>query len=489
MSALELRTEEPLPAGSARAPSKATARTGAQVRSPARPHKRRWASAILVAFAAVACAGHSARTVQVRAALDANRPKEALRLINAELKVKSAKELPAKTSGDNSLLILDRSMILQQLEMYELSSRDLQVADKQIEMLDFSRGTVDEIGKYMFSDDTGPYKAPPYEKLLINTQNMVNYLVRGDLNGARIEARRLAVMQKYLSDSESKAISLIGPGSYLAGFTFEKSDRPQEALRYYDEALQYEAYPTLAPTIVDLAQEADYRTPRIDKILAKADTPTDEEVEHDEGELGEVLVVVNFGRVPALIAKRIPIGLALTYAATFMTPSKRATAQGLAAQGLVTWVNFPELGPSKGKYGHATVKVDYGTAAVTQANVDDAMNVTHAVRASWDEAKGAIVASAITRMITRVVVGQTTKKAIGGTWGAIAGLATQATMTAVDTPDTRSWSTLPARMAIGRVRLPPGTHQLMVTARGERRSFKVDVEEGGWEAVNLTVLR
>ncbi len=446
-------------------------------------------SAALVALSVAACAGHSARTSKVRAALDANRPKEALRLIDVELDVKSPKDVPAKLSGDNALLILDRSMILQQLEMYELSSRDLQIADKQIEMLDFSRGTVDDIGKYMYSDDSGPYKAPPYEKLLINTQNMVNYLVRGDLNGARIEARRLAVMQKYLSDSESKAVSLIGPGSYLAGFTFEKSDRPQEALRYYDEALQYENYPTLGPTIVDLAEMADYRTPRIDKLLARYSTPTDEAVEEDVGEYGEVLVIVNFGRVPALIAKRVPIGLALTYASLYISPSKASTARSLAAQGLVTWVNFPEIGKSRGDHGHATVKVDAGQPAVSAANVDDAMNVTHAVRAAWDEAKGAIIASAITRMITRVVVGQATKKAIGGTWGAIAGLATQATMTAVDTPDTRSWSTLPARMAIGRVRLPPGKHNLMVAARGERRSFAVDVERGGWEAVNLTVLR
>jgi len=445
---------------------------------------------VALAVAATACAGHSSRTLRVRAALDANRPKEALRLINEELEVKSAKDLPKDVSGDNTLLILDRSMILQQLEMYELSSRDLQLADKQIEMLDFSRGTADDIGKYMFSDDTGPYKAPPYEKLLINTQNMVNYLVRGDLNGARIEARRLAVMQKYLSDSESKAISLIGPGSYLAGFTFEKSDRPQEALRYYDEALQYEPYPTLAPTIVQLAEEADYRTPRIDKILERADTPSDEELEEDVGELGEVLVIVNFGRVPALIAKRVPIGLALTYASGALSPSSTATANSLAAQGLVTWVNYPELGKAKGKYGRATVKVDYGSPAVTKANLDDAMNVTHAVRAAWDEARGAIVASAITRMITRVVAGQAAKKATGDSgWGLVASLAVQATLTAADTPDTRSWSTLPARMAIGRVRLPAGKHKLMVAARGDRRSFTVDVQEGGWEAVNLTVLR
>src|SRR5690606_17289273 len=214
-----------------------------------------------------ACAGHADRTLKARSALDAGRPAAALELYNEELEVESAKELPADTGGDNSLLLLDRSMILQQLQKHELSSRDLEIADKQIELLDFSRNALDGLGKYMFSDDTGPYKAPPYEKLMINTMNMVNYLVRGDLNGARVEARRLAVMQKYLEDSENPAQAMMGPGSYLAGFTFEKSGKPDQALRYYDEALAFGNYQSLREAVTRLSSMSGYSTPRLRKLM------------------------------------------------------------------------------------------------------------------------------------------------------------------------------------------------------------------------------
>ena len=40
----------------------------------------------------------------------------------------------------------------------------------------------------------------------------------------------------------------------------------------------------------------------------------------------------------------IPIGLALTYASLYMSPAQNETANRLALQGLVTWVNYPELG-------------------------------------------------------------------------------------------------------------------------------------------------
>ena len=105
-----------------------------------------------------------------------------------------------------------------------------------------------DIGKYLFSDDVGPYKAPAYEKLMINTMNMVNYLARGDLQGARIEARRLAVMQKFLEQSENKGRSLIGLGSYLAGLLKQELPEDDKINRLFERFL------VRRPTPAELAQ-------------------------------------------------------------------------------------------------------------------------------------------------------------------------------------------------------------------------------------------
>src|SRR5690606_30800366 len=171
----------------------------------------------LCAFLAIStgCAGHSAKTLQARDALDRNKPELARDLLNKELKVKGAAEIPAKEKKSTPLLVLDRGSISQSIGDYKASSSDLQYADKKVEMLDMSRTAVDDIGKYVFSDDTGPYKAPPYEKVMINTANMQNYLAAHDLNGARIEARRLSIIQDYLKDNKNPALALNAPGSYL----------------------------------------------------------------------------------------------------------------------------------------------------------------------------------------------------------------------------------------------------------------------------------
>jgi len=429
----------------------------------------------------VGCASYSDKVRDARAALDAGRPRDAIASFNKRLGVETEKELPDEIRGENVLYLLERSVALQSVGEYTLSSRDLEVADKQVEVLDFTHSTLDDISKFMFSDDSGPYQSPAYEKLMINTLNMINYLVRGDLSGSRVEARRLATMQQFINDTDPNHAGVGALGSYLAGFTFEKSREPSEALRFYDEALQHNTYDTLLDPVTQLAKIDAYRTEQIKELLSRApkdspDPPADS---------AELLVNVGYGRVPAKIAERIPIGLALTLASGDLSPASRAQANQLAAQGLVTWINFPTL-PKPGPVRSVPmIQVDQraipadGTVPVDQLAVE-----------AWRETKGKMIASAITRVITRVVAGEVTKKATGGgALGFLASLGAQVTLTATDTPDTRSWSTLPARLAVARLRVPAGKHVIDVAVSGERKQQTVELEPGGWAAVNLTVLR
>lgn len=480
---------------------------------------------VFLALLGVGCGGHASRTQEIRSALDAGMPKRALALVNEELGVDKASDLPADMSGDQALLILDRAMILQALDQYRLSARDLGVADKQVEVLDLSRNATADLGRYLFSDSSGPYRAPAYEKLMINTMNMVNYLVQGDLNGSRVEARRLAVMQKFIAEREDPANALIGPGSYLAGFTFEKSGKYDEALRYYDEALKYGTYGSLESVVQRLAKVTSYRSPRIRKILgddrppppppltgepekqpeaeqkpeaepAKPESkPEDEPGKSQAGEKpvpkpaspvedAELLVVVSFGRVPAKYAKRLPIGLALTYASGAISPTDQAKANAIAAQGLVTWINYPELGKARGKYDIPEFALDG-----RWQRLEGALAVDLEAQKAWEAARGAVIASAITRMIARVIAGEAVRRGSGGgAVGLLLSLGTQATLVAADTPDTRCWTTLPARIAFGRVRLKPGRHVVILGARSLRKRQEISVKPGEFRVVSFTAL-
>ncbi len=423
------------------------------------------------------------RTLQARSALDAGQPRQAIEHINKELGVDSDKDLPSDLTGDNALLVLDRGTIQQSLTQFELSERDFQASDKAIDMLDLAHNTGDSIGEYIFSGSSSRYVAPPYEKLLINTLNMINYLETRDLGGARVEARRLGVMQRYIRDELKEADNaILGLGGFLAGFVYEKGGDANEALRWYDDALSFAGYGALSAAVRELAPRASYKSPRIAKVLAESAEST-ESAHSDEG--GDVICVIGYGRVPHKIPKRIPIGLALTLVSDAIEPTNRRAADRLAAKGLVTWINYPTLAPEQGGYSLPTCTVDGRAIPMSEA-----VNVSAEVTAQWRKIEGKIILSAITRLVARYAVGEGIERAGGKSpLALLASLGTQVTLTALDTPDTRSWETLPARVAVGRARLAPGRHTVVATARGVTRTQAIDVTSGGWAAVSLQALR
>jgi len=434
-------------------------------------------------FVTSGCASHSERMLPVRTALDDGQPREALRILNETMGVQTDADLPASLDSENSLYVLDRGSVQQSVAQFPASQRDLEAADKAVDMLDIAHDAKDSLGEYVFSGSSGKYQAPPHEKLLVNTLDMVNYLELHDLNGARVEARRLAVIQKYIADDlHEQDSAVLGLGAFLAGLTFEKSDQPDEALRWYDQALQFRGYGGLGDPVRRLLARGSYRSPRLKEIEQGGAPPPG----LDEAGEGELVFVVGYGRVPPKEPQRIPIGLALTLFSGSISPGDAAAANRIAAQGLVTWINFPTLGREQGGYAIPGATVDGRSVPL-----EEAVNVSHEVRGEWKKIEGKIIVSAITRLVARYAAGTLAGAAAGGhsLLGTLLSLGTQATLTALDTPDTRSWETLPARVAVARVRLPAGKHAVRVDARGVIRTLNVDLPKGGWSLVSLMGLR
>jgi hypothetical protein len=420
----------------------------------------------------------------VRTALDEGQPREAIALLNKEMDVKTDGDLPVDLGSDHSLYLLDRASVQQSLTQFDRSKRDFEAADKAIDMLDLAHDAKDTIGEYVFSGSSGKYQAPPYEKLLVNTLDMLNYLEMRDLNGARVEARRLAVMQRYVADDLHEGDNpVLGLGGFLAGLTFEESDQADEALRWYDQSLRFTGFRALRDPVRRLLQVSTYRSPRLKELEAAQDAPPKS---LDETGEGEIVFVVGYGRVPHKIAERVPIGLALTWYADALAPNDVTAANKIAAQGLVTWINFPTLGREQGGYAIPETVLDG-----RYVQLEEAVNVTQQVRAEWKKIEGKVIVSAITRMIARFAAGTAVSAAAGKNdlLGALLSIGTQATLTALDTPDTRSWETLPARVAVARVRVPAGHHAVRINARGVIRTADVNVDKGGWSVVSLMALR
>jgi uncharacterized protein len=457
-----------------------------------RDRNRRNAAQLLLSVLLFAgCAGYEGAVGEMRGSLLDGDKQRALELVGKALEEDDPDAFPDNLKGDKALLLLERAMIKQGLSSYKSSASDFRTADKHLELLDLQNDTMGNIGKFIFSDDATVYQAPAYEKLLVNTFNMVNYLSIGDYEGARVEARRLRVMQKYLAGEESEQAALLSLGSYLSGFAFEASGQHEQALSFYVDAIREHSYKTIAEPVRRLASCTGSNDETLSDYIKRHGGPFPECVPPPKNK-GTLLVVSGVGLAPYKRAERIPIGMAVSIAAAYIDPND-PNMQRVMARGLLTWVNFPVLERSPVRYANIRCKVN-GTEIPTELGD----NLTDKVIAAWDSIKGKLMGAAIVRMVTRLVAGIATEKAVSEASGSaigglLAGLAVQGTMTAFDTPDTRSWVTLPHAVYLSRAELAPGKHRISVLFEGQGSGYavekEVEIKAGGFTVVSTSSMR
>jgi hypothetical protein len=396
------------------------------------------------------------------------------------LGVDGSEELPARFDSDAALAALERGTLLQSVAHWALSARDLETADKELEFLDLSGDPAGAIGKYVYSDSAEKYRSPPSERLALNGVNLLNYLARGDLAGARVEARRFTVIRDFLRGIDPR-YARSSFGAYLAGFVFEQLGDLEEAARYYDEAVGLRELPGLAGPLHRLAARTSFRGRNLEAWLA-AHPPGEPE---PGGGAGDLLVVVNVGRVPFKVPRRIPVGAAVGIAGTWITGDA-----SVLEYSVLKVVVYPELVDADAVFQRAEAALDGRALAL-----DPLEDFGAVIRAEYDELRPKIVGAALSRLIVRAAAAEGAR-ALGnqadGSVGLLAALAVEGALVALDRPDTRSWTFLPDRALVARARLPAGPHELVVALQGsatEKRTIPVDVPAGGFAAIVVTAPR
>ncbi len=443
---------------------------------------------ILVTYLA-GCGGYMGASEAFRKSMSSANPNGALGHVNTALGVSNDLDLPDKGDADTPLLLLERATILQALGRYEASAKSFQAADKALDVYDLDSDTLGDISKFVFSDDSTVYRSPPHEKLLINTMNLLNYLAMGKVSGAKVEARRFIVNRKFLESREGQeSRGMLALGSYLSGLAYEIAGEPDTAMLNYADAHAAGGVPTLEDAVRRLAARTGASNARLDAVIGDAantlaPNPQD----------AEVVVIVQNGMTPYRYPERLPIGPAMVIASSNgsqhqLSRKQQERANRFAAKGLLKWVNYPELraGSPPPSYVGMSMDGEEMTSGV-------ALNVDIAARAEFNRVKGIIIAAAITRLIARAVAGAVAEGVAGGKKGGgaafLLGLLVEGAMTAADTPDTRSWVTLPAQYYVGRIRLPAGRHLLSITSRGQVRRRVLDLQPGGWTVLNFSDIR
>lgn len=460
------------------------------------------------------CASYSEEIQLAQTSIASGNPEEAIRVLNTQLEVDNVRQVPKKMSDNDTLILLERATLLQALGNFDMSARDMVVIDQHLEWLDIDGLDAADIGKYLYSDDVTDYRAPPYERLMLNTLNMINFLGRQDLEGARVEARRFTIMEGFYLDQGGKALmpGLLALGNYLGGAAFEASRDYDMAARYYSRAWHFGIRSEdLRQRLMDLYRVSGYsgreiENPLLDRMREDARsvgslTWAEYQARH---QLGDTLVVVQYGMAPYKSASRVPAQLALTSASSMrgrhgLSPRTRARTASMIASGSIEWINFPELsevGLPQRSEGSASLSIDGRSISLFQG-----MNLKQQVELEWQRFSGPLMAAALTRMMTRAAIGQAGRVAaqatqsgngqvaLIGALGWLAATGVEAGLGAADTPDTRGWTTLPAYIRIARTKLTRGLHSAQITIDGRTDRQTIPVWPDRLNIANFSRLR
>lgn len=419
-----------------------------------------WGALLFVPTLGSGCGGYARSVAQARHALEQGKAERAQQHINQALEDAPDPHLP--------LLHLERAIARHQLGDLRGASADYQLADDALEVLDYTSATAEEVSSYLYSDDAAPYRPPAYEKALINLLNLMSYLERGDLSGARVEGKRFLVYVDYFKDlarqgeaSMSALTPLLGLGASLGAYTALSLKDLESARRWSGS---YEQLNLL-----------------IDDELAQQQAP-------QGAQRARLLILSASGLIAHKRPVRLGLGSTLMYLSAHpghgMSASEHRALQRSALSASVKWVNFVELTrarPHLSGEGQLKGLPEPVTPLFT-------VNLSALASAEFKRSQAKMLAAAVTRLLTRSVIGagskSLAKRQLGPLGGLLVGLAVEGGLSAADTPDTRGWSALPDQLSLYWLSLPPGEYRLSSLApnstavhlslkAGERRALSL----------------
>jgi tetratricopeptide (TPR) repeat protein len=422
-----------------------------------------------------ACAGYAETTAQARQYYYGGNYAQAVehldRLLGGEGRDK-----------DRPLLLMERASAHLAAGSYELAVQDLVQADAELEVMDFTSDPA-QIGRYLFSEDSGLYRGPPHEKILIPTFASIALGTMGDTQRSRT-ASNAAHSQLVRFGADEPQSPYFSPLSYyLLGLNAELVGDTQRAFSAYQQAASSSRSGFLDAVLLRLAEHnarrfgghwtREYRN-RAQRTRGRG-AGAEKALGSNEG---EIVVFVLAGRAPIRAEEKRRMSsqqhsMFLAQAMSALTRDYPQVNAYEASQQIASETLLPMSGLQmrRSRYSGAKLLLA-GSPAVPCERV---LPVGEHVRSWFEENRDAQITAAITRFATRVAarVGAylAARQQYSEGVALLLGLLVGEGMRAADVPDTRCWALLPDNILVGRVRARAGdvALQIQLTGRGGNR--------------------
>ncbi len=313
----------------------------------------------------------------------------------------------------------------------------------------------DDLARRVYGVLAEPYRPLLTESLVGLGWWMLAAAEAGDLDAAAKVAVRFSELREriYATDDRDEHAAF---ASYLAGQIFARLGRREVSSAYFGEVLATRESLLARAALARLESRTDPLSAAYLAVPRPADDPA-------HPGISRTVVLVAAGHVPPLRAERIPVAYAWTLAGPYLAAMDATdAAERLEAMG-ISEVVVPDLAPAARRVDAPELWIDEH-----RIRLELLSDVSSELAAEFRRLRRPLAAAAL----VRAAAGQDPMFLLH--------------------PDTRSVTTLPARIYAAEVDLPPGLHQIRAQAvlggRERRAATAVRTRDGDVAFVGLTVL-
>jgi uncharacterized protein len=363
-------------------------------------------------------------------------------------------KLLEKKDNDELAYLMELGLVYHTAGKYKEAIATFARADKLAEIRDYTSLTK-EAASLLLSDEAKPYKGEDFEKILINVYLAIDYALLGQEESALVECRRVNHKLDLMITEGKLPYDRNAFAKYLAGALFESGGEINSALVDYRQLASWRGpMPYLGEPLLRLTQKLGMDQ-ELEEYKKKFSGVSDYKLSKKEG---EVILVLEQGKAPYKVPRE---GFRL----------------------------LPRFQRSASVNQAAYLRSDGGEKAKSEPFFD----IEATAEKELEHRVGLILAKKIGGLVVKeaaaAAVAKTTKSEL-------AGAITRLVLYAQDQADLRSWTFLPARLQLARLKLPVGKHTLYLdtvqtyggTVTGYRKWEGVEVKPGKITFINARVL-
>jgi hypothetical protein len=337
---------------------------------------------------------------------------------------------------DTVLYHLNHGMLLRLAGRYRDSNEALERAKVAIERVE-ALSVTEQATAVMIGDATRSYEGEIFEKVLLHIYKALNYLALDEPYDARVEALQVDVkLRELVSRGRETVYTEEAFARYLSGILFESLGEWSDAMIAYRKALDaYRVFQTkygvpvprsLQAALVRMSDHLGIEDER--RKYAEEFAITEWMSVADRQERGELVVTLNTGRVAA--------------------KGEQGSQAFDPQSGRMIRISLPYYRARQNLVTGARLIVDDRQVPLELVEDIDAVAI---------KSLQSHLASITVRQIARAAVKYRAAKEAERRDPAL-GLVMNVAGVVTEQADTRSWSTLPSRLYLGRAVLPPGDH-------------------------------